>query len=127
MKASKFHLVLYSLMFMLAVIGAVMLYFYYNSYAPVAQRKLEHSVSTRKVIGSNPIRCFLYAPIAQRNQTLRFLPARSQVIRCECGKEFDHWDFILGMDDDYPTECSDCKNKMYFTLEIKVYKKGEIK
>ncbi len=43
--------------------------------------------------------------------------------KCACGKTFDPWDFILGMEEDYPEECPGCKRKMFFTLDIKVFEK----
>lgn len=45
--------------------------------------------------------------------------------KCACGKEFAHWDFILGVYRDSPHECPDCKRKMYFAVEIKVYEVKE--
>lgn len=45
--------------------------------------------------------------------------------KCACGKIFEAWDFILGMEKDYPKSCLSCGRKMYFILEIKVYEKEE--
>ena len=47
--------------------------------------------------------------------------------KCACGKEFDWWEFILGMDSDpgYPKECPNCGRKMWFSVKIRVYEEGE--
>jgi len=41
--------------------------------------------------------------------------------KCVCGREFGLWNFILGIERDYPHQCPNCKRKMYFTINIKVY------
>ena len=45
--------------------------------------------------------------------------------RCACGDESEPWDFILGMERDYPKECPNCKRKLYFKPNIRVYETGE--
>ena len=52
-----------------------------------------------------------------------FLP----FMKCACGETFEPWNFILGMDSDpdYPKECPNCKRKMWFSVEIRVYEEGE--
>lgn len=40
--------------------------------------------------------------------------------KCACGRKFPAWDFILGMERDYPHAC-DCGRRLYFTLDIKVF------
>ncbi len=47
------------------------------------------------------------------------------LIECVCGEKSEPWDFILGMDRDYPHECPNCKRKLYFKANIRVYEKGE--
>lgn len=44
--------------------------------------------------------------------------------KCVCGAKFPPWDFILGMERDYPNTC-DCGRKLYFTLDIKVFEVKE--
>jgi len=43
--------------------------------------------------------------------------------KCVCGKEFMPWSFVLGVYEDSPTPCPECKRKMYFRIEIRVYEK----
>jgi len=45
--------------------------------------------------------------------------------RCACGREFVHWDFLLGVYRDSPNQCPACKRKMYFDIKIKVYEVKE--
>jgi len=41
--------------------------------------------------------------------------------KCACGAKFEPWDFILGIERDYPKSRLHCKRKLYFTVDIKVY------
>ncbi len=41
--------------------------------------------------------------------------------KCICGRVFDSWDFVISIYRDDTQICPDCKRKMYFTNQIKVY------
>jgi len=40
--------------------------------------------------------------------------------RCVCGRTFDQWDFILGVEREHPKQC-DCGRKLYFSAPVTVY------
>lgn len=41
--------------------------------------------------------------------------------KCICGVKFDPWTFILSIYSDTPKECPNCKAKLYFSNQIRVY------
>ena len=43
--------------------------------------------------------------------------------RCACGHRFKPWNFIIGVERDYPKPCPNCGRELYFTIRIKVYEK----
>ena len=55
--------------------------------------------------------------VAFGNNDDEFLP----LLQCACGREFDPWSFVISIYPDNPTECPECKRKLWFSIEIKVY------
>lgn len=43
--------------------------------------------------------------------------------KCVCGKEFESWDFVIGMDEDtqYCSVCPSCGAKLFFRTVATVY------
>lgn len=43
------------------------------------------------------------------------------ITKCVCGQKFHLWDFIVTVYEKHPSECPECKRKLYFSPEIKIY------
>jgi len=43
--------------------------------------------------------------------------------RCACGHEFKPWNFVIGVERDYPKSCPNCHRELYFTISIRVFEK----
>ena len=48
------------------------------------------------------------------------------IIKCVCGQEFKAWTFNISIYRDTPTECPNCKRKLYFKMGIRVFECEEI-
>ncbi len=55
------------------------------------------------------------------NNDDEFLPLTEYV----CGQKFNAWDFQLGVYKDDPTECPNCKRKLFFSFSLQVYEVTE--
>ena len=43
------------------------------------------------------------------------------ILKCKCGETFDHYSFCIGDESDKPTQCPNCKRRLFFTSEIKIF------
>lgn len=48
------------------------------------------------------------------------------LLKCHCGQKFGYWEFYIPYKNNgVSQECPNCKKKLYFTYEMKVFIKGE--
>ena len=45
------------------------------------------------------------------------------VHKCVCGEEFEHWGFIIGIDEEYPYGCPFCGREFMFRQKIEIWEK----
>jgi len=47
------------------------------------------------------------------------------LLQCACGRELEKWELVVSSERDYPSECPNCKRKLYFKVAISVFEIGE--
>lgn len=76
---------------------------------------------------------FCYLPLKERRIMAKIIDITDKVefgwnddealplTRCVCGKKWNTWDFILGVEKDYPTECPSCGRRLFWSTHIRVF------